>query len=324
MKRKCIFSFLILFAIILFSCEKEEIPIASFSRGDAIISSVNMEADYRYQVYFDLYTNSIVKTIEKTEWDVALLCGISQKKLTINSSKFMFVSKTSSDDLFLVTDTTGFAANKKLDASSGNADSTAFGNLELNVVYIVDRGRNSDGSAIGFSKMLITDTSQTAIYFKYADISSTEINEGEIQIDSLFNSVGFSFNTGAQIFHEPLLADYDIIFTQYTYYFTEFGLPYLVTGVLQNRHNTVTARDTVNNFFSITTINLDNYVFTEAADAIGYDWKSFALDLGIFTVFPDMNYIIRDAEGYYFKLHFIDFYNDAGEKGNPVFEFQFL
>jgi len=34
-----------------------------------------------------------------------------------------------------------------------------------------------------------------------------------------------------------------------------------------------------------------------------------------------MNYVIRDRDGFFYKLRFIDFSNDMGEKGYPKFEF---
>lgn len=63
---------------------------------------------------------------------------------------------------------------------------------------------------------------------------------------------------------------------------------------------------------------------TDSADAIGYDWKFYDLDAGQYTVFSDQNYIIRDQEGFYYKLHFVDFYNNQGEKGFPTMEVQRL
>ena len=38
----------------------------------------------------------------------------------------------------------------------------------------------------------------------------------------------------------------------------------------------------------------------------------------------EKNFIIKNSIGLYFKLHFIDFYNDSGEKGYPKFALQQL
>ena len=43
-----------------------------------------------------------------------------------------------------------------------------------------------------------------------------------------------------------------------------------------------------------------------------------------YSVNPKMNYILKVADGFYYKLHFLDFYNDQGIKGYPKFEFQKL
>lgn len=42
---------------------------------------------------------------------------------------------------------------------------------------------------------------------------------------------------------------------------------------------------------------------------------------GAYIINPNINYVLQTANGIY-KLHFIGFYNDAGEKGYPKFEYQ--
>jgi hypothetical protein len=57
---------------------------------------------------------------------------------------------------------------------------------------------------------------------------------------------------------------------------------------------------------------------------VGYNWKEYDLSAGEYTVFSNINYIIQDKNDKYYKLHFIDFYNNLGEKGYPKFEIQEL
>ena len=61
--------------------------------------------------------------------------------------------------------------------------------------------------------------------------------------------------------------------------------------------------------------------FTTRSDVIGYDWKYYNFDDAVYTIVPEMNYVIRDRDGFYYKLRFVDFYNDQGVKGYPKFEF---
>jgi len=69
---------------------------------------------------------------------------------------------------------------------------------------------------------------------------------------------------------------------------------------------------------------IGQYNFTNMQNKIGYDWKSYNFSSKSYNVNPNITYIITDIDGRYFKLHFIDFYNDNREKGNPKFEIQEL
>jgi hypothetical protein len=40
----------------------------------------------------------------------------------------------------------------------------------------------------------------------------------------------------------------------------------------------------------------------------------------VYTVIPGITYIIIDTEGFFYKLRFVSYYNDQGEKGFPVIE----
>jgi hypothetical protein len=46
--------------------------------------------------------------------------------------------------------------------------------------------------------------------------------------------------------------------------------------------------------------------------------------LGTYTIESDRIYLLRNSEGIFWKLHFIDFYTQNGEKGAPMFELQEL
>ena len=91
-----------------------------------------------------------------------------------------------------------------------------------------------------------------------------------------------------------------------------------------NRYGVIAALDTINTFADITIENLPEYSFSQREDIIGYEWKSVAVDensgTAVYTVNSNFIYIIRDNEEFYYKLRFISFYNDMGEKGFPVIE----
>ena len=67
--------------------------------------------------------------------------------------------------------------------------------------------------------------------------------------------------------------------------------------------------------------HIPEYTFSTNVNTIGYDWKAYTGST--YVTYSHMNYIIRNRNGIYYKLHFIDFLA-AGIKGNPKWEFQRL
>ena len=98
----------------------------------------------------------------------------------------------------------------------------------------------------------------------------------------------------------------------------------MVTGVLANRNGVQTAQVFDKDFAEISSEDIGSYEFSDAIDVIGYDWKYYDFSLANYTINLDQNYIIKTTEGVFYKLHFIDFYNDNGDKGTPTFEIQKL
>ena len=109
---------------------------------------------------------------------------------------------------------------------------------------------------------------------------------------------------------EPHREDYDLLFTPYTAILnTSAGekYPYLVTGALLNPNQVIAALDTNVNFDDFKLEDVDNMLFSNMQNTIGYKWKWYDFDAGIYAVLSHYTYIIRDVEGYYYKLRFIGF-----------------
>jgi hypothetical protein len=133
-----------------------------------------------------------------------------------------------------------------------------------------------------------------------------------------------SLSDGQTVAVEPPKDTWDIAFTQYTHVFEEESgpLPYLVTGCLLNRYKTVAIKDTVNIFSDISLAGAESATFSNAINTIGYDWKTYTGST--YVVNKSWNYVIRNRNGFYYKMHFISFFNTSGEKGSPSFEYQQL
>ncbi|MCS6823207.1 MAG: hypothetical protein NZ529_02840 [Cytophagaceae bacterium] len=310
--------------LLLTSCMKEELPVPRHEPGNVKTATVNMESNYKWQIFYSLKKNTIVSQNLKTAWDIAFETSPQGYRIILNTSKAMFAAMTSHTELNTINDTAGFSSNKRWDAPSGNLDSTAIGNWKThNHVYIIDRGINEMGIHLGFVKLKVESVNAEKYVIRFAFLNQPTEHIKEIFKDSSCNFSYFSFDeSGKQLIIEPHKNDWDILFTQYIHVFYNPTIPYLVTGCLTNRARISTARDESNPFEKITYQNISQYSFSSDINVIGYNWKTYTS--GTYITDQKKNYIIKTSEGIFYKLRFIDFLNSAGIKGNPMWEYQEL
>jgi len=67
-----------------------------------------------------------------------------------------------------------------------------------------------------------------------------------------------------------------------------------------------------------------NGKFETKQDVIGFDWKYYNIDHALYSITPNIVYIIRSVNGLYYKLRFIDYYDQNKQKGNPTFQYELL
>jgi len=324
MKKIDILYCLVLQALLLSSCEVKELPVPLHDAGNVITATVDMSASYKWQIYYSLETNTMINKAAKSSWDLGFESGDEGYHIILNTSKFMYAYNTHHTDFSAVTDTAGFANGKRWDEPSGNLDSTAIGDWRTaGEVYIIDRGYDETGVQQGFRKIMFTAVSTTEYVVKYARMNGA----GEVTFHvTKDNACNFSFlaltATGAQVIVEPPKDQWDLCFTQYTHIFYNPTMPYLVTGCLHNRYNTTAIKETTKPFTTLNFSDTYDYTFSSAINTIGYDWKTFSGTT--YSTDPNICYLIKTSKGHFFKLHFIDFYNATGDKGNPKWEFQAL
>ncbi|MEO8150508.1 MAG: HmuY family protein [Bacteroidia bacterium] len=328
-KIKSATSILIAFAFIMIisSCLKDDEPvILPEHSGDAQLSSINIGEDYSREVYYDLETKDTLGNNFK-DWDLAFECGSTGSHVWINGGKASFAAQTNSTNMVTVTDTA--QCEWKFDASSWHPDSTAIGNWQSatgNRVYIIDRGYEySDPDR--FWKIIFNEVNSTSYAFSYCRLSDTNVVSKSIFKSSNHSYIFFTFdNNGTTLNLEPEKTKWDILFTRYRYIYYDFipPLPYYVNGVLLNPYLTMAATDSVTDYNAIDYNFAKLLALSTKRDAIGFDWKYYSFSTTHYNVKPNFIYIIKDQKGYYYKLHFLDFYDAQGHKGVPKFEYQRL
>lgn len=317
------------------SCFKEDDKVQPHQGGDVTTDTVSLTQNYKNQVYFDLGSGSEVGTYSRTEWDLAFEGKTDGTHILLNSACFMKVADCGLTPFAQPIDTAGL--QWKFDRSDGNPDSTALlGWININGpdtlypghVYAIDRGLDENGVARGFRQVVFDGLKHGIYAFRWANIDGSAATSAGIVKDSTVNYMHYSFNNGGGLqAPEPPKTHWDLLFTQYsTILFTDIGdpYPYLVTGVLINQSGVQVAVDSTIDFSAITFETAQNMTFSNARDVIGYDWKYYNFETGSYTVSYKVNYVIKDAEGFFYRFRFTGFYNTLGQKGYPVFEYQRL
>ena len=335
---KKIILFLIAINFILTSCIPDEHPVAPHkSNADVISGLVDMGGQtYRDQVYYSLESNTAVASNPYTDWDLGFSCDTIIIKL--NSARGMRVVNTHKIKFDEVTqaDTMGIQPEMwQYDNPAYRTDSTAIGiwweeikpneAISKQEVYIIDRGTTDRGRHTGYRKFQIIGFENNTYYIKFANLDGSNPQEIEIHQNYTKNYVQLSMEDSAKVLElEPDYNRWDLLFTHYTelLYTSEGNAQwYGVTGVLLNPKFVYAILDTSKSFDEITYQDVADLTLSDRLNSIGHEWKWFDLGKGVYSVLPERVYIIKSVSGYFYKLHFVAFYNEQGIKGYPKFEF---
>lgn len=320
----------ILFLIILAACNKSDVAIVlPKTEGNIKTGKVTLGNSYLNQVYYQLSTDSF-RSNDLLIWDIGFECAPEANYLIINGGKEVQV---------LNTELTNFDSIKTLPAKTDwlwddpNGDQThsAFGvwfepstHQSKKLVYIVDRGQME---ANRYKKIQLIGVDDQKYLLQYANLDGSELNVIEIWKNYDKNHVYLNLSQTPAVHDlEPSKLKWDILFTRYRHVYYELTpiTPYSVTGVLLNPHNTQVFRDSTTGFEQINIQYALSLNFSAKSDLIGFDWKHYDFNTARYMVKPNLTYIIKSNNGFYYKLRFVDFYDTQGLKGTPQFEIQQL
>jgi len=326
---KYIFQLLILLGL-LSSCFKDDEKINIPKPGENETDTIVLGNTYVNQVWVDLDGLQEKANHKIDTWDLAFSCNENNFDIKLNSALSMYAGNSGQTVFENVISEEGIEMH--FDASSGNPDSTAFGGWyemepgEQNIfiskeyVYVINRGVDSDLVELGFKKVQFFIEGENYV-IRYANLDGSEENTLSISKNKFYNYTHFSFENGV-VNIEPPQKEWSLKFSRYsTILFTDDGDPYdyNVVGVLLNPYQ-IMAVETDLNYDDISLENASILEFTSRSDVIGYSWKYYDFDTGTYTILPDKNYIIKNYDGFFYKMRFISFYDQAGNKGSIVYQ----
>ncbi len=315
----------------------------------------------------DPQTKGPVQTFtRRTDWDLAFYSG-SEFKVVLNSSIMMAAAKIpNATTLDQVTDASVASLKSQVQVANFNPANeiyiddvkgnypygyTAIAEIKAddseNGIYLVNMGKEiytgsvavgsatTGGASRGWKKVQIV-RSGDAYKVKSADLDGSNYYEVIVEKNLAYNYSFVSLKNKKQVFIQPEKNKWDLCFTVFTNVIEGAG-SYIYADFVNNNNLggvgayevIVTSGSGINayNNFKLEDVVQSKFVYKDHR-VIGGNWRNPVGENGL-EVYGDRFYIIKDAEGYYFKLKFTRFTKSetdntgvAGERGFPQFEYQ--
>ncbi len=293
------------------------------------IASVNMGPTYDNAIFFNLKAGTS-ETRDIYSWHLGFATGAAETYIIMNGGNEVQVHATG-DTAFAGHYTVSSSTEWLWDNPNGKPDSTAFAgwcdstyNITRNKVYIIDLGTKATER---YWKIKILAVSATSFTVKYAQLDGNDEQVLEILKNANANFTYLNLESHKIVAFEPDQMAWDLLFTRYRHVYYDMSpvTPYYVNGALINTRSVEVLEATGFTFESLDAEKANQLMLTRKADEIGYDWKFFDLNgTGKYVVDSKKVFVLKDREGYLYKLRFIDFYDEAGTKGVPKFAYQRL
>ncbi|WP_265428996.1 HmuY family protein [Chryseobacterium sp. YIM B08800] len=318
------------------------------------------------QVWFDLGTETEILT-KRSNWDLGFYSG-NEFKVILNSSIMMAAGKIEgATNIDLVTEASVATLKTQVQVANFNPSNVNYiddvkGNIPVgytaiedikandsdNAVYLVNMGKEvyngsvpvgsvvTGGDDRGWMKVQVV-RSGTGYKVKYAALNSTSHKELSINKNATYNYNFVSLKNNSEVSIQPEKKRWDICFTVFTntitgagsYIYADFVTLNNVGGAAAYEVVVPSTSSGVEAYTNFKTSDIDQSKFiSNDQRVIGSNWRNPVGANGL-EVYGDRFYVVRDAEGFFFKLRFTritkattDSQGQAGERGFPTFEYK--
>lgn len=323
---------------LLSSCIPEESPITPIERGDLTTAELDFTM-YDYTSYFNLASGSFISQHSQYNWDIAFDCRPDSHYVVINTGKSVKGAAVTGKP-FKEVNSQNKPDSLFIDHPNGYGDRTVFGDWwqesGASDVFVLNTGINQRRRPQGDYKVQLKLNQDKSLEVRYQKFGEEEQRVTLIK-DPSKNYVYLNFREPeSKLENEPNKELYDLIFTSKAEYVAPTAvdeddlseaIQYQVRGVYLNPYQVEAALfenlDSLE-FIDITYDDVSIVPLKNAANVIGWDWKSINLDANVYSVDNSKTYLIKSVNGLLYKMRFIKFYNDEGSRGYPEFEIKQL
>lgn len=292
------------------------------TKAQVITDTVQTGASYANQVWYSLSTDE-QGAAPKNNWDVAFSVSGFGSTILINSVSGIVLWNYPKADAtgYGSVDTNGLSTwvprynadtSWAMGAMGRYADPANPSDLDWGVYNVTTHIVTGDSLYIiklaggAYKKLLIENLSSGVYNFKYANLDGTDAHTASINKSAYSgkNFVYYSLLTNATTDREPLSANWDLLFTQYT---TFLPSAYTVTGILANDGVQIAKCTDVPDKTTFT--DHATATFVTPINTIGYNWKTFTGST--YSVKDSLVFFVRPVNGDIWKLILTGFSGSA-------------
>lgn len=331
-------------------------------QGNVLTLNEKADPSEANQFWIDLSTGNVSKTHRelwdlgfycgdefKVMLNTSLVMSVGKVENTTNIDA---VNSATVSNLKLLVQAANFADNAKyIDNPNGDIVKQTSGidaiNIDdnLNNVYLINMGYKvysgttnpgtiyNIGEARGWKKIRILRSS-LGYKIQYADLDETSHKEFVVTKDSEYNYKFFSFTTGSYADIQPKKKDWDLCFTMFTNLtlnpasneYTSYVYPdvmlHNILGGAGAYEVTATAGqgETAYNNFKKEDVDGSKFIFHDQR-TIGSNWRTTTGTNGA-EVYSNKFYVLKDSDGFFFKIRFLRMKDDQNYRGYPQFEYK--
>lgn len=313
------FTIAIAVSLLATGCIKDELPVLTMVRSEAMEFQFCLGDGYQQQYWMDLSTGQVVSENSLLAWDLAFQSAPDGWMIMLNGGRLMKAWNSGASAIGAPMDVHSVALNGAIDSPSGHPDSTAIGDWRgNNAVQVIDMGYDGNGDLLGHRRIRPVSVDADAYVVEVANADGSGATMVTIPKDPQRTWVHFRIGAGV-VQVAPPIGEWDIVLTRYTHIFRDLDLPYLVVGAIMDGSSTRAAKVQGTTFGTVSLSDTLQFPLRADRDAIGYDWKVYSFETSSYTVESDLVYLVKDAQGGFYKLQFRDFYSDMGQPGCPRF-----
>lgn len=291
--------------------------------------TVSTAASNSQQVWYS-FLNGEVGSAPLAEWDLAFEMTGFSSSIRVNTAKGLVVYETPNAvdqwENVVTVDTANWTRVENADTAWTVSALNHGNNLDDPQGFNVGWGNYNQATHVivgshiyaimapdnTWKKLKINSLAYGVYDFSYANLDGTENHDATLDKTGFTgkNFGYYSFATNSTLDREPLTANWDLLFTKYIGF---VPTAYPLSGVLQNKNVTAQQVDGVPTADAPWSPGL----FSTEMNIIGSDWKSYNMDLSVYTIVADRTYFVKDIPGNIWKVIFTGY--GGGSNGNMTF-----